>query len=83
MPSLQRSIAGVVQVLNSELIRAAKAEGPEARFLLEHAEITADYIKGRQSIRVALSHKGNELWVRELPMTATQVEVVSVMSDGA
>jgi hypothetical protein len=70
-----------VQVLNSELVRAALAEGSEGKFLLEHAEITADYIKGRQSIRIALSFKGSELWVRELPMTATQVELSSVMSD--
>lgn len=83
MSSLQRSIAGVAQVLNTELVRAAKAEGPEAQFLLDHAEITVDYIKHRQSIRVALSFKGNELWVRELPITATQVELASVMSDKA
>ena len=70
-----------MQVLNSELVRAALAEGPEGRFLLEYAEITADYIKGRQSIRIALSFKGSELWVRELPMTSSQVELSSVMSD--
>lgn len=81
MSSLQRSIAGVAQVLNTELVRAAKAEGPEAQFLLDHAEITVDYIKRREALRIALSFKGSELWVRELPMTAMQVELQSVMSD--
>lgn len=57
------------------------ASGPEGKYLLEYAEITADYIKGRQSIRVALSFKGNELWVRELPMSATQVEFRTQMDD--
>jgi hypothetical protein len=50
------------------------AEGPEGRYLLEFAEITADYVNCRQMIRIALAFKGNELWVRTLPMSASQVE---------
>lgn len=57
------------------------AEGPEGMWLLEHADITCDYIDGRTGIRVALSFKGNELWVRKLSLSATQVEFGSTMSD--
>jgi len=44
-------------------------------WLLEHADITADYIKGRSCVRIQLLFKNKPIWIRELAMSANQIEL--------
>jgi hypothetical protein len=80
MSSLQRSIVGVVRLLNQELQRLTLQE-PEGKDFLEHAEITADYVNGRQAVGIILSYRNRQVWRRLLPISANQVEFSSNMSD--
>lgn len=80
MPTLQRSIVGINSLLYNEL-RKRSLEEPEGARFLDHAEITADYIKHRQAVGVELSYRGTVIWRRELPLTANDVEIASAMSD--
>ena len=51
----------------------AKQEGPEGEYLLSVSDITADYIKGRQAIRVELSFLNKVVWTREIPLSESDV----------
>lgn len=50
-------------------------------WLLEHADLTADYVNGRQGIKVSLLFRNKPIWTRILPISANQVEIPSQMSD--
>lgn len=80
MSSLQRSLVGINSLLYNEL-RKRSLEEPEGALFLDHAEITADYIKHRQAVGVELSYRGKVIWRKELPITANDVEFASKMSD--
>ena len=79
MPTLRRTIARVVNVLFAELRRVAKQEGPEGEYLLSVSDITADYIKGRQAIKVELLFMNKVVWKREIPIS--EYDVMTMKDD--
>lgn len=43
-------------------------------WLLEHADVTADYVNGRNEVMVKLLFQNKEIWEKRIAITADQVE---------